>query len=64
MYLGQMAAQVKATDVTHSQVVELITAGRSGQLGLTAPEAAGNGGPVEGAAVDSAGPATENGAHS
>jgi D-xylose transport system ATP-binding protein len=64
MYLGQMAAQVKATDVTHSQVVELITAGRSGQLGLAAPEAAGNGGPVEGAAVDSAGPATENGAHS
>jgi hypothetical protein len=45
-------------------VVELITAGRSGQLGLAAPEAAGNGGPVEGAAVDSAGPATENGAHS
>jgi D-xylose transport system ATP-binding protein len=34
-----MAAQVKATDVTHSQVVELITAGRSGDLGL-APAAA------------------------
>ncbi len=34
LYLGQMAAQVKATDVTYSQVVELITAGRSGDLGL------------------------------
>ena len=34
LYLGRMAAQVKATDVTHSQVVELITAGRSGNLGL------------------------------
>jgi D-xylose transport system ATP-binding protein len=34
LYLGRMAAQVKATDVTHSQVVELITAGRSGDLGL------------------------------
>ncbi|HKT05663.1 MAG TPA: ATP-binding cassette domain-containing protein [Rugosimonospora sp.] len=34
LYLGQMAAQVKASDVTYSQVVELITAGRSGDLGL------------------------------
>ena len=34
LYLGQMAAQVKTTDVTHGQVVELITAGRSGDLGL------------------------------
>jgi D-xylose transport system ATP-binding protein len=34
LYLGQMAAEVRATDVTHSQVVELITAGRSGDLGL------------------------------
>jgi D-xylose transport system ATP-binding protein len=34
LYLGRMAAQVKATDVTHSQVVELITAGRSGNIGL------------------------------
>jgi D-xylose transport system ATP-binding protein len=37
-----MAAQVKATDVTHAQVVELVTAGRSGDLGL----------PPAGAAVD------------
>jgi D-xylose transport system ATP-binding protein len=34
LYLGRMAAQVRATDVTHAQVVELITAGRSGNLGL------------------------------
>jgi D-xylose transport system ATP-binding protein len=39
LYLGQMAAQVKAADVTHGQVVELITAGRSGDLGLQ-PEVA------------------------
>ncbi|WP_033346453.1 ATP-binding cassette domain-containing protein [Catenuloplanes japonicus] len=40
LYLGRMAAQVKTTDVTHSQIVELITAGRSGNLGLSE-----NGGP-------------------
>ncbi|WP_066364339.1 ATP-binding cassette domain-containing protein [Herbidospora mongoliensis] len=34
LYLGRMAAQVKTSDVTHSQIVELITAGRSGELGL------------------------------
>ncbi len=34
LYLGQMAAQVKVKDVTHGTVVELITAGRSGELGL------------------------------
>ena len=34
LYLGRMVAQVKTTDVTHAQVVELITAGRSGELGL------------------------------
>ena len=34
LYLGQMVAQVDADDVTHSQVVELITAGRSGDIGL------------------------------
>jgi D-xylose transport system ATP-binding protein len=38
LYLGRMAAQVDVKDVTHSTVVELITAGRSGNLGL-APEA-------------------------
>ncbi|GIH26883.1 ABC transporter ATP-binding protein [Acrocarpospora phusangensis] len=34
LYLGRMAAQVKTSEVTHSQIVELITAGRSGELGL------------------------------
>ncbi|GGO26506.1 ABC transporter ATP-binding protein [Microbispora rosea subsp. aerata] len=34
LYLGRMAAQVKASEVTHAQVVELITSGRSGELGL------------------------------
>ena len=34
LYLGRMAAQVKTADVTHAQVVELITSGRSGELGL------------------------------
>ncbi|MCK2217506.1 ATP-binding cassette domain-containing protein [Actinomadura sp. ATCC 31491] len=34
LYLGRMAAQVRTADVTHAQVVELITAGRSGELGL------------------------------
>ncbi|GAA1409536.1 ATP-binding cassette domain-containing protein [Catellatospora coxensis] len=40
LYLGRMAAQVKTSDVTHSQVVELITSGRSGQLGLVEEGAA------------------------
>ena len=34
LYLGQMAAQVHRADVTNNQVVELITSGRSGDLGL------------------------------
>ncbi|MFE3543847.1 ATP-binding cassette domain-containing protein [Nocardia sp. NPDC059177] len=33
LYLGRMAAQVRTSEVTHSQIVELITAGRSGSLG-------------------------------
>lgn len=42
LYLGQMVAQVRTTDITHSQVVELITTGRSRHLGLGAePDAAG-----------------------
>jgi D-xylose transport system ATP-binding protein len=40
LYLGRVAADVKTADVTHSQVVELITAGRSGSLGLAPAEAA------------------------
>ncbi len=38
LYLGRMVAQVPARDVSHSQIVELITAGRSGDLGLQRPE--------------------------
>ncbi|AEA25196.1 ATP-binding cassette domain-containing protein [Pseudonocardia benzenivorans] len=41
LYLGRMVAEVPTKDVTHGQVVELITAGRSGDLGLARPEAAG-----------------------
>ncbi len=39
LYLGRVAADVATKDVTHSQIVELITAGRSGSIGL-APAAA------------------------
>ncbi len=34
LYLGRVAAQVSTSEVDHSQVVELITAGRSGALGI------------------------------
>jgi D-xylose transport system ATP-binding protein len=40
LYLGRVAADVKSSDVTRSQVVELITAGRSGDLGLAPSTAA------------------------
>ena len=40
LYLGRMAATVAAKDTTHSQIVELITAGRSGELGIAKPETA------------------------
>jgi D-xylose transport system ATP-binding protein len=42
LYLGQMAAQVDAKEVSHGQVVELITAGRSGDMGLKPEVAAAN----------------------
>ena len=35
LYLGRMAAQVKAKEVTSNQVVELITTSRSGSIGLS-----------------------------
>ncbi len=35
LYLGKMAAQVKSKDVNRGQVVELITSGHSGSIGLT-----------------------------
>ena len=40
LYLGRVAAEVKAAEVSHSQVVELITAGRSGSLGVAPADAA------------------------
>jgi D-xylose transport system ATP-binding protein len=39
LYLGRMVAQVQTKDVTNREVVELITAGHSGSLGLR-PEVA------------------------
>ena len=45
LYLGSLAAQVSVKEVTHSRVVELITTGRSGDLGLQ-PEVANSGGVV------------------
>ncbi len=40
LFLGQMAAQVRTKDVNNTQVIELITAGRSGDIGLRPAEAA------------------------
>ncbi len=34
LYLGRLAAQVPASEVTNSQVVELITTGRTGDIGI------------------------------
>ncbi|MGB0100526.1 MAG: ATP-binding cassette domain-containing protein [Nocardioides sp.] len=34
LYLGEMVAQVRRADVTNNQVIELITTGRSGDLGI------------------------------
>jgi D-xylose transport system ATP-binding protein len=41
LYLGQMAAIVDRKDVNQTQIVELITSGRTGDIGLVAPETAG-----------------------
>lgn len=43
LYLGRMAAQVEKSSMTSQQVVELITTGRSGDVGLQ-PEVAAAGG--------------------
>ena len=40
LYLGRVAADVPASEVNHSRVVELITAGRSGDLGIPVSTAA------------------------
>ena len=34
LYLGQLAAQVSASEMSHGQIVELITTGRTGEIGL------------------------------
>jgi D-xylose transport system ATP-binding protein len=39
LYLGRVAAEVKTADTSTTQIVELITAGRSGDIGLTASTA-------------------------
>jgi D-xylose transport system ATP-binding protein len=41
LFLGRMAAQVRREEITQTQVVELITAGRSGDLGLSPAESSG-----------------------
>jgi D-xylose transport system ATP-binding protein len=41
LYLGRMAAQVRRSDVNIEQVVELITSGRSGGMGLSPAESSG-----------------------
>jgi D-xylose transport system ATP-binding protein len=41
LYLGRLAAQVRRAGVTQTQVVELITAGRSGARGLSPAESSG-----------------------
>jgi D-xylose transport system ATP-binding protein len=42
LFLGRIAAEVKAKDSSVAQIVELITSGRSGDLGL-APAAVNEG---------------------
>ena len=39
LYLGRVAAEVMAKDTSTTQIVELITAGRSGDIGLAAQTA-------------------------
>ncbi|MFA7323155.1 MAG: ATP-binding cassette domain-containing protein [Candidatus Nanopelagicales bacterium] len=41
LYLGNLAAQVNANQLNHSQIVELITTGRSGEMGLHPDSAMG-----------------------
>jgi D-xylose transport system ATP-binding protein len=42
LYLGRVAAEVKKTDTSTTQIVELITSGRSGDIGLAAATADAN----------------------
>ncbi len=40
LYLGRVAADLPTSETNHSQIVELITAGRSGDIGISAATAA------------------------
>ena len=40
LFLGRVAADLKTSETNHSQIVELITAGRSGNIGISAATAA------------------------
>jgi D-xylose transport system ATP-binding protein len=40
LYLGRLAAEVLKTETSTTQIVELITSGRSGDLGLSPDTAA------------------------
>ncbi len=40
LFLGRVAAELETKDTNHSQIVELITAGRSGDIGISAATAA------------------------
>ena len=40
LYLGRMAADIPISQVNRGEVIELITAGRSGNLGIAPAEAA------------------------
>ncbi len=39
LFLGRVAADISASETNHSQIVELITAGRSGDIGISAATA-------------------------
>ncbi|HWG92855.1 MAG TPA: ATP-binding cassette domain-containing protein [Mycobacteriales bacterium] len=47
LYLGRMAAQVRLADVDRNEVVQLITSGRSGDVGLSAADRLAAGGTGE-----------------
>ncbi len=46
LFLGRMVAQVNRADVTQTQIVELITAGRSGDMGLQSTDTEAHGASV------------------
>ena len=63
LYLGQMVAQIDAHSVNNQQVVELITAGRSGDMGIQRAPGAGAGdtGTIEPVIIDKGGAYTARG---